>query len=58
MKLFHKKKDKDESLVLDDFKEGFSWGVFWDEQVVGRIKKIHDFLKDHGILFFLHTSLP
>lgn len=53
MKLFHKKKDKDESLVLDDFKEGFSWSVFWDEQVIGRIKKIHDFLKDHGILFFL-----
>ena len=53
MKLFHKKKDKDESLVLDDFKEEFSWSVFWDEQVVGRIKKIHDFLKDHGILFFL-----
>lgn len=54
MKLFHKKKkDKDESLVLNDYREQFSWSVFWDEQVVGRIKKIKQFLKDHGILFFL-----
>lgn len=48
-----KKKKKDESLVLNDYHEEFSWRVFWDEQVVGRIKKIRQFLKDHGILFFL-----
>lgn len=53
MKLF-KKKNKDEDLsIVDDYHEAFTWSGFWDEQVMGRIKKIHDFLQEHGILFFL-----
>lgn len=54
MALFKKhKEDKDESMVLADYKEEFSWRVFWDEQIVGRYKKVRKFLKDHGVLFFL-----
>lgn len=53
MRLF-KKKNKDEDLsIVDDYHEAFTWSGFWDEQVMGRIKKIHDFLQEHGILFFL-----
>lgn len=53
MSLF-KKKDKTEDLsIVNDYKEPFSWRNLWDEQVVGRIKKIHDFLQKNGILFFL-----
>lgn len=50
---FKRKKDEEDLSVVDDYKEAFTWASFWDEEVMGRIKKIHDFLQEHGILFFL-----
>ena len=53
MALFEKKdKDKQDLSIVDDYKEPFSWRNFWDEQVIGRYRKIRDFLKEHGVLYF------
>ena len=53
MAWFKRNKDKEEDLsIIDDYKEPFSWRNFWDDQVIGRYRKIHDFLKEHGILYF------
>lgn len=53
MALFKKKdKDKQDLSIVDDYKEPFSWRNFWDDQVIGRYRKIHNFLKEHGILYF------
>lgn len=54
--LFHKKTKDDDISIISDQKEPFSWNVFWDEQVVGRWKKLRWFLEEKGILFFL-TSI-
>ena len=55
MGLFKKSdKDKETDLsIIDDYKEPFTWRNFWDEQVVGRAKKVKDFLQENGVLFFL-----
>lgn len=54
---FFNKKTKDEDIsIISDQKEPFSWNVFWDEQVIGRWKKLRWFLEEKGILFFL-TSI-
>ena len=55
MGLFKKSdKDKEPDLsIIDDYKEPFTWRNFWDEQVVGRAKKVKDFLQENGVLFFL-----
>lgn len=53
MALFEKKdKDKQDLSVVDDYKEPFSWRNFWDDQIIGRYRKIRDFLKEHGVLYF------
>lgn len=53
MDLFRKKdNDKQDLSIVDDYKEPFSWRNFWDDQVIGRYRKIHDFLKEHGVLYF------
>lgn len=51
-----RKKKKEEELdlsVITDVKDPFSWANFWDEQIVGRIKAVKQFLDEKGILFFL-----
>ena len=51
-----RKKKKEEELdlsVITDVKDPFSWSNFWDEQIVGRIKAVKQFLDEKGILFFL-----
>lgn len=55
MALFkNKEKDKTEDLsIVDDYKEPFTWRNFWDEHIIGRIKKIKEFLQKNGVLFFL-----
>lgn len=52
---FKKKKNKDvtDLSIVDDYKEPFTWRNFWDEHIVGRIKKIKNFMKENGILYFL-----
>lgn len=53
MALFKRKNDDEKDLsIVDDYKEPFSFQNFWDEQVIGRVKTIHDFLKKNGILYF------
>lgn len=54
MSLFKKKsKDEEDLSIISDYKEPFSWSNFWDEHVIGRFKKIKEFLRDKGILYFL-----
>ena len=51
-----RKKKKEEELdlsVITDVKDPFSWSNFWDEQIVGRIKAVKQFLDEKGILVFL-----
>lgn len=57
--MIKRKKNKDEELdlsIVTDVKEPFSWANFWDEQIVGRIKAVKEFLDEKGILFFLTSS--
>ena len=47
-----RKKKKEEELdlsVITDVKDPFSWSNFWDEQIVGRIKAVKQFLDEKGI---------
>lgn len=53
MALFKKSKKEDDLSVVNDYKEPFSWQNFWDEQIIARYKKIHDFLQENGVLYFL-----
>lgn len=39
--------------VLDDVKEPFSFANFFEDHIVGRIKKIKKLLEEKGVLFFL-----
>lgn len=48
-----KKKQEDDGLdVLAELKEPFSFANFYEDHVVGRIKKLKAFLEEKGILFF------
>lgn len=55
MALFKKKKkSEDEDLsIIEDYKEPFTWSNFWEDHVIGRYKKIKDFLQRNGVLYFL-----
>ena len=49
-----RKKQDDVGLdVLTEMKEPFSFANFFEDHVVGRIKKIKKFLEEKGVLFFL-----
>lgn len=52
---FGKRKKQDEVGldVLTEMKEPFSFANFFEDHVVGRIKKIKKFLEEKGVLFFL-----
>lgn len=54
MAWFKRKKNQDQTdlSIVDDYKEPFYWRNFWDDHIVERYRKIHDFLKEHGILYF------
>lgn len=54
-----KKKNKDDEIeqdhldLVDDYKEPFSWAVFWDEKIVLPAQKIRRFLDNRGIMAFV-----
>lgn len=47
------RKQEQDLTIIGDVQEPFTWKRFWEEQIIGRWRKLKDFLEEKGILFFL-----
>ena len=50
--MFKKQKGDDGLDVITELKEPFSFANFYEDHVLGRIKRLKKFLDEKGILFF------